>query len=98
MTTPTTRTPPATSPLPLFPAGVVGSMPRPLWVRDLLEPETEARLGAAEHRRLMDAAVAYVVAMQEAAGLDIVTDGEWRRRSYIGIIADAANGFERTQR
>jgi 5-methyltetrahydropteroyltriglutamate--homocysteine methyltransferase len=31
--------------------------------------------------------------MQEFAGLDIVTDGEWRRRSYIGVIAELAHGF-----
>ena len=31
--------------------------------------------------------------MQEMAGLDVVTDGEWRRRSYIGVIAELAHGF-----
>src|SRR5262245_57740231 len=41
----------------------------------------------------MDAAIRYVVAMQEMAGLDVVTDGEWRRRSYIGVIAELAHGF-----
>ncbi len=41
----------------------------------------------------MDAAVRYAVAMQEMAGLDVVTDGEWRRRSYIGVIAELAHGF-----
>lgn len=79
----------APRPLPLFPASVVGSMPRPQFVRDLLESEDSP-----ETRRLMDAAVRYVVAMQEKAGLDVVTDGEWRRRSYIGVIAELAHGFE----
>src|SRR5437667_60805 len=61
-------------PLPLFPAGVVGSMPRPQWVRDLLEPEMEARLGPAEHRRQLAAAVAFAVELQAArdAGATIV--------------------------
>ncbi|HEX2034829.1 MAG TPA: cobalamin-independent methionine synthase II family protein [Chloroflexota bacterium] len=84
--------------LPLFAAGVVGSLPRPQWVRDLLKPETRARLGEAEHRRQLDVAVAFVVALQEGAGLDIITDGEWRRDSYIGVIADALDGFERGRR
>jgi 5-methyltetrahydropteroyltriglutamate--homocysteine methyltransferase len=44
-------------------------------------------------RRAMDAAVRYAVSMQEFAGLDVVTDGEWRRRSYIGVIAELAHGF-----
>jgi 5-methyltetrahydropteroyltriglutamate--homocysteine methyltransferase len=42
----------------------------------------------------MESAVRYVVALQENAGLDIVTDGEWWRKSYIGVIADLAHGFE----
>ena len=41
----------------------------------------------------MDAAVRFVVALQERAGLDVVNDGEWRRRSYIGVIAELAHGF-----
>jgi len=74
----------------LFPASVVGSMPRPAWVRDLVfaidaDPDTR--------QQRMDAAIRSIVAMQEEAGLDVVTDGEWRRRSYIGVIADLAHGF-----
>ena len=42
----------------------------------------------------MEAAVRYAVALQEHAGLDVLTDGEWRRKSYIGVIADLAHGFE----
>ena len=78
-----------TATLPLFPASVVGSMPRPLHVRELIE---KAASDAADERA-MDAAVTYAVTMQEFAGLDVVTDGEWRRRSYIGVIAELAHGF-----
>jgi 5-methyltetrahydropteroyltriglutamate--homocysteine methyltransferase len=41
----------------------------------------------------MDTAVRFAVSLQETAGLDVVTDGEWRRRSYIGVIAELAHGF-----
>src|SRR6266581_3981399 len=78
----------------LFPTTVVGSMPRPQFVRDLLRPETRKALGESEFTRRLDAAVGYVVAMQEAAGIDIISDGEWRRLSYIGVIADLCDGFE----
>src|SRR5919198_4046398 len=78
----------------LFPTTVVGSMPRPQFVRDLLRPETRQALGAGEFSRRLDIAVAYVIAMQEAAGLDVISDGEWRRLSYIGVIADLCDGFE----
>jgi 5-methyltetrahydropteroyltriglutamate--homocysteine methyltransferase len=67
-------------------------------VRDLLRPGTRAALGEEEFTRRLDAAVGYIVAMQEAAGLDVVSDGEWRRLSYIGVIADICNGFEVTYR
>ena len=41
----------------------------------------------------MNRAVAYIVSLQEQAGIDIVSDGEWRRASYIGVIAELAHGF-----
>lgn len=78
----------------LFPTTVVGSMPRPQFVRDLLRPETRRALGEEEFEKRLDAAIAFVVAMQEAAGIDIISDGEWRRLSYIGVIADLCEGFE----
>src|SRR5688500_18268048 len=42
----------------------------------------------------MEAVIRSVVALQECAGLDVVTDGEWWRKSYIGVIAELAHGFE----
>jgi len=75
--------------LPLFPASIVGSIPRPLVVRELIERPHEEAGDAA----MLDAAIRFVVALQERAGLDVVNDGEWRRRSYIGVIAELAHGF-----
>jgi len=80
--------------LPLFAASVVGSMPRPAFVRDTLELPEDSPV----RRARLDAAVPYVVALQEAAGLDVVSDGEWRRRSYIGVIAEIMDGFARETR
>ncbi len=76
----------------LFPAGVVGSMPRPDYVKDLIGAEVP--LSDSEFNQRMDAAVRYIVSLQEQAGLDIISDGEWRRKSYIGVIAELAHGFE----
>ncbi|MCB9555029.1 MAG: cobalamin-independent methionine synthase II family protein [Deltaproteobacteria bacterium] len=76
----------------LFPAAVVGSMPRSQFVRDLLDPNV-VEVDDAERAKQIDAAIDYIVALQERAGLDIITDGEYRRRSYIGIVADIADGF-----
>ena len=78
--------------LPLFPTSVVGSMPRPAWVRRLINDDEN--IEDADRVRWMDSAIRSVVALQEAAGLDVVTDGEWGRKSYIGVIAELADGFE----
>jgi 5-methyltetrahydropteroyltriglutamate--homocysteine methyltransferase len=85
-------------PLPLFPTTVVGSMPRPQYVKDLLA--SGSRTGthdAAWHRRIDDA-VRYVIGMQEQAGIDIISDGEWRRETYVDVIAEIMNGFQWVQR
>ena len=76
----------------LFPTSVVGSMPRPGFVKDMIFEDTET--SSEDYQRRLDAAIRYVVALQEQAGIDVVTDGEWRRKSYIGVIAELANGFE----
>jgi 5-methyltetrahydropteroyltriglutamate--homocysteine methyltransferase len=76
----------------LFPAGVVGSMPRSQFVRDLLDPDKAPKDPAVLEKHL-DGAVDYILSLQEMAGLDIVSDGEYRRRSYIGIISDVCDGF-----
>ena len=76
----------------LFPASVVGSLPRPAFVLDLINDRPP--ISGERYTAEMQAAVRYAVAMQEHAGLDVVTDGEWWRKSYIGVIAELAHGFE----
>lgn len=76
----------------LFPTSVIGSLPRPRFVKDLIADDCP--FDPAEYHRLMSAAIRTAVAMQEAAGLDVVSDGEWWRKSYIGVIAELAHGFE----
>jgi 5-methyltetrahydropteroyltriglutamate--homocysteine methyltransferase len=74
----------------LFPTAVVGSLPRPQYVREIV-------VDGWHHdgwEQRLDTGVAFAVAVQEAAGVDVLTDGEWRRASYIGVIADLCHGFE----
>ena len=78
----------------LFQTTVVGSMPRPQYVKDLIEGLATTGGTTESFQRLMDGAIPYVAQMQEVAGIDIISDGEWRRKSYIGIIADMCSGFE----
>jgi 5-methyltetrahydropteroyltriglutamate--homocysteine methyltransferase len=76
----------------LFPTSVIGSLPRPQFVRDLIADDSP--IEEDEYQRLMGNAIRAAVALQEMAGLDVVTDGEWWRKSYIGVIAELAHGFE----
>ena len=77
----------------LFPTTVVGSMPRPTFERELLEPGVKEELGEEAWDARMDAAVAYMLAMMESTGVDIITDGEWRRRGYTDVMAQMVDGF-----
>ncbi len=77
----------------LFPTTVVGSMTRSNFVRDLLEPEALIELGKNVWQRRLDASVLYMISFMENTGIDIITDGEWRRRSYTDVIAQMTDGF-----
>ncbi len=83
----------------LFPTTVVGSVTRPWFFREqvdrYLETQASGRKVSEEGLlTLMDRSIPYIAALQEAAGVDVISDGEWRRKSYIGIIADMVTGFE----
>ena len=79
----------------LFQTAVVGSMPRPLYLQELLIAK-KGKIPEQKIQQHVEAAIPFIVKMQEFAGIDMVSDGEWRRLSYIGVISDLLNGFERT--
>ncbi len=79
----------------LFPTTVVGSLPRPLWLKSLFDEVHAGKIDDSERERLLDLAVPFAIGLQEAAGVDIVSDGEWRRFSYVAVITDVATGFVR---
>ena len=75
---------------------VIGSLLRP---PDLLEARAAAesgRLDPATFKRAEDRAVDEAIALQEAAGLDVVTDGELRRYAFFGHLVEALDGFDKT--
>jgi 5-methyltetrahydropteroyltriglutamate--homocysteine methyltransferase len=72
---------------------VVGSLLRPpdlLAVRDRFD---RGEASAAELKRAEDSAVDAAVALQEDAGMEVVTDGEMRRLSFQSGLPDAVSGF-----
>ena len=80
----------------LFPTSVVGSMPRPQYIQDLLNLKLNGNYAEDKYQNKINTAIKFIVQLQESVGLDEVSDGEWRRLSYIGVIADLLNGFKRT--
>jgi len=76
-----------------FATYVVGSLPRPQWVRDVIEDRKAGRLSEADADKLLDGAVLSAVRMQERAGVDYLSDGEWRRESYVKVFTEAVAGF-----
>ena len=72
---------------------IVGSLPKP---PSLAQPGLRApwRLSGDELRAAQDEAVRQAIRDQEDAGLDVVTDGELRRRHYIGGFLDGLTGID----
>jgi 5-methyltetrahydropteroyltriglutamate--homocysteine methyltransferase len=86
----------ATRCLPPLYTHPIGSLPRPQMVRDLLARRDE--LPADRFAGLLDDAVRVAIDLQELAGLDVVSDGEWRRVQYIREFLLRLGGFERVRR
>ncbi len=77
----------------LFPTTVIGSLPRLAWVRELILDRKNGQISDEETDRLLDPAIESILRLQEQAGLDELTDGEWRRESYVKVFAERVRGF-----
>jgi 5-methyltetrahydropteroyltriglutamate--homocysteine methyltransferase len=80
--------------LPLFPVTTVGSWPRPPALLDAQHRKRRGRLDPEEFDRLADLAILEVLHRQEAAGVDVVTDGELRRDNFFSFVAEKLAGVE----
>jgi 5-methyltetrahydropteroyltriglutamate--homocysteine methyltransferase len=88
----------------LFPTTLVGSYPQPEWLIDRakLAGRFPPRVRAKELWRVPEPLLAeaqndatlLAIRAQEAAGLDIITDGEIRRESYSNRFATALDGVD----
>jgi 5-methyltetrahydropteroyltriglutamate--homocysteine methyltransferase len=63
-------------------AETVGSLLRPSYLQEARQSVREGRLSPPELRALEDKAVLEAIELQRAAGLDVVTDGEYRRAGW----------------
>ena len=65
---------------------VVGSLLRPAYLREVRQGVREGRVSAAELHAAEDRAVREAIALQESARLDVISDGELRRQSWVVTI------------
>ncbi|MBX9592563.1 MAG: 5-methyltetrahydropteroyltriglutamate--homocysteine S-methyltransferase [Hyphomonadaceae bacterium] len=78
---------------PPFRADHVGSLLRPGVLRDAFRRHAQGDLPDADFTQAQDDAIRDVVRLQEDVGLEVVTDGEFRRSSYWGRFVERCNGF-----
>ncbi|MDQ7027705.1 MAG: hypothetical protein Q9P44_19350 [Anaerolineae bacterium] len=81
----------------LFPTSVIGSLPRPKWVLDLLLDHQNGNLSDDALDQTLDKAITFTIGMQEKAGIDIISDGEWRRIGYFEVFAQMIDGFQQAE-
>jgi 5-methyltetrahydropteroyltriglutamate--homocysteine methyltransferase len=72
----------------------IGSLLRPKSLRDAFRAFSEKRIAEKEFRKNQDDAVREVVKLQRDCGLEVLTDGEFRRTSYWEKFVRLTKGLE----
>jgi 5-methyltetrahydropteroyltriglutamate--homocysteine methyltransferase len=83
-----------TSQRPPFRADHVGSLLRPSALKQAAKDLSARKIDSGAFHRAQDEAIARVVGMQEDVGLQVITDGEFRRGSYWGRFVERCEGFQ----
>ena len=71
----------------------IGSLLRPPAVLEAHAAQAAGRISPDELRAIEDDAITMVLALQREVGLDVVSDGEYRRSSWAGGFPDAVEGY-----
>ena len=80
----------------VYRADTIGSLLRPPYLK-LARAQFEAgQLEPAAYKEIEDRAVDQAIAMQEGVGLDVVTDGELRRHTFIDQLTEQVEGLPPT--
>lgn len=72
----------------------VGSLLRPPYLLEARSALTNGALSLRDFKRVEDRAVDEALALQQACGLDVLSDGEARRLVFIGSLLDSLAGIE----
>jgi len=79
----------------MYRSDVVGSLLRPAYLKEARERHEAGELTDAAFKRIEDRAIDEAVALQERAGIDVISDGEMRRYAFYGHLIDAVEGFDK---
>jgi 5-methyltetrahydropteroyltriglutamate--homocysteine methyltransferase len=78
----------------LYRAEVIGSLLRPAFLKEARQRWESGRLSTRDFKCIEDRAVDEALAVQEQAGLDVMTDGEMRRTHFIAPLTDVISGVK----
>jgi len=74
---------------------VVGSLLRPAYLAEARQQVEAGQLTQAAFKAIEDRAVNESIALQEDAGIAVITDGEMRRYAFYGHLIEALDGFDK---
>ena len=77
----------------VYRADTIGSLLRPPYLKIAREQFEAGQLEPAAYKEIEDRAVDQAIAMQEGVGLDVVTDGELRRHTFIDQLTEQVFGL-----
>ena len=73
---------------------VIGSLLRPARLKDARLQYDEGNISLDELRKVEDEEISEAVRLQEQLGLDVVTDGEYRRLNFQDSFGESVKGFD----
>jgi len=76
-----------------FRADNIGSMLRPVELIEARTAHRQRRLSAEQLREVEDRAIRQALALQKSAGVDVFTDGEYRRGNFMADFTSALDGL-----
>lgn len=82
------------SKLPLLPTTVIGSYPRPKWLRESIRLHKAGKISDEDLQEAFNDAVIAVLKDHYNAGVDVPTDGEVRRDEMVEFFAERIKGFK----
>jgi 5-methyltetrahydropteroyltriglutamate--homocysteine methyltransferase len=72
---------------------VIGSLLRPPEVKQAMSDAQAGRIGREELERIQDSAILGAISLQEECGMDVITDGEYRRMIFWDPVIATLDGL-----